>query len=108
MPTNSSLSIEKEIRMIVVAGGVPILPDRKDAALAACLEVEAPTRLEDGCISYTYYFGISDPNYLHIFEEWESEDALNAHLQTAHTQKFLGGIGDFAAGMPVVNKYIVS
>lgn len=93
--------------MIVVAGGLRIREDKRDLATKACLAVEAVTRREPGCLSYTFFFGISEPSYLHVFEEWESEEAVSAHLQAAHTQAFLGSIGEFAAGIPVVNKYVV-
>ena len=94
--------------MIVIAGGVPIQGGLKEEVIRACLDVEGPTRSEPGCISYTYFFGVSDPNYLHVFEQWESEEALQAHLQSPHTVAFLTKVPSFAAGMPVVNKYIIS
>ena len=94
--------------MIIIAGGVPIQSGMKEEVIKACLDVEGPTRLEPGCISYTYFFGVSDPNYLQVFEQWESEEAIQAHLQTPHVQTFFSRIPGFAAGMPIVNKYVVA
>jgi quinol monooxygenase YgiN len=94
--------------MIIVAGGLRIQPNSRDEASAACIEVEKATREESGCISYAFHFGIAEPDYLHVFEQWESEDALNAHMQQLHTQAFLTKVGGFAAEAPVVNIYEVA
>ena|SRR6185503_6649412 len=94
--------------MIVVGGGVHVHEGLKDAAIAACREMEVPTQAETGCISYKFYIGITDPNYLHVFEEWESDEALDAHIRAPHTQLFLGKLAECAAEAPIVTKYVVT
>lgn len=39
---------------------------------------------EDGCISYTYYFAVYDPNIILLVEEWESKEKQQYHLTQKH------------------------
>ena len=48
----------------------------------------APTRLEDGCLSYNLYTGESD-SFL-FFEHWASPAALDAHSKTPRFLKTIG------------------
>jgi quinol monooxygenase YgiN len=43
-----------------------------------------PTRKEAGCISYVLLQNDADPLEFTFEEEWASNAALNAHLQTPH------------------------
>lgn len=94
--------------MIVVSGGAPLQPGTVEWAVKLVEEVQTATRAEAGCISYTFYFGVTDPNALHVFEEWESEEALNSHLQQEYTQSFLASLGELVAGPPDVKRYDVN
>ena len=46
--------------MIVVAGKIPIRADKRDEAVAAAELMAAKTNEEEGCISYGFFFSISD------------------------------------------------
>ncbi len=46
----------------------------------------APTRAEEGCLRYVLVEDPRDPALLSFVEEWASEAALEAHLQTPHLQ----------------------
>ena len=94
--------------MVIVAGSVEIKPERREEAVEAMLRVVRATKPESGCIAYDFYTDLADPNRFHVYEEWESDAALSAHLQQAHTQEFLGGIGELVASPPIVNKYEVA
>ncbi len=50
-------------------------------ALAALVE---PTRQENGCVNYDMHQGVEDPALFYFYENWESAEALDAHLQTPH------------------------
>jgi quinol monooxygenase YgiN len=36
---------------------------------------------ESGCISYTFSADLVEPGLIHVFEEWQSQDALDAHFK---------------------------
>jgi quinol monooxygenase YgiN len=42
------------------------------------------TRAEPGCALYSYAVDVIDPNLLHVAEEWSSEEAIDAHMQSPH------------------------
>ena len=94
--------------MVVVAGTARLQPGTGARAQQVIEEVVAKTRQEPGCYSYTFYIEVGDPNTLHVFEEWESNEALDAHIQREHTQRFLAALGELVAAPPDVNKYEIS
>ena len=94
--------------MVVVAGRVRVKPESRDAAMKAAMRVVQTTKAEPGCRMYDFYTDIADPNIIHVFEEWESEEALNQHLQAAHTQEFLQQLPQFLAGETTLTRYWVA
>jgi quinol monooxygenase YgiN len=93
--------------MIVVAGSVPIAPDKLDSVREAIAVVCQATRTEQGCISYDFSFDAGDPSLVRVFERWETAAALDAHLAQPHTQRFLEALGGMASGAPDVQRYVV-
>jgi quinol monooxygenase YgiN len=79
--------------MIIVKGEVRF-GDREIARLKGELAAMiAATRAEPGCAAYAYAVDLGDPNLLHIAEEWSSEEALDAHMQTPHMAKLGAALG---------------
>jgi quinol monooxygenase YgiN len=81
--------------MIVVAGEIDIQMEDCDGFAAAALNMAHATRMEDGCIAYSFYADISFPGRFHVYEEWQSEEALAAHAASDHMKTWretLGGL----------------
>jgi len=93
--------------MIIVHGTIPIQSDRRDHALELARRMSTATRREAGCISYDFYVGLSDPNTLMLFQEWESMEALMEHFQTPHMEEFLRELPGVVAGEIVTRRYAV-
>ena len=74
--------------MIVVAGTMVVDADQHDAMVDAANLVSAATRQEDGCLSYEFFADLNDRSRFHVFEEWESLEALEAHRRTDHIRAF--------------------
>jgi quinol monooxygenase YgiN len=53
----------------------------------------AATRAEPGCARYSYSVDISDPNLLHVAEEWSDEEAVAAHMAAPHMAELMGALG---------------
>jgi len=94
--------------MITIAGRVPIRPEMRVKAIEAAIKVVRATQSDAGCLQYHFYADLEDPNMLHVFEEWASQEELAAHLRQPHTVEFLAGIAGMAAGAPIVKRYVVS
>ncbi len=78
------------------AGSEAVLQD-------ALAELVAPTRAEDGCISYELFRSASDSSTFITVERWRSQDDLDAHMQTAHIAHALQTAGDAIDGGPAIH-----
>ena len=93
--------------MIIVHGKFPIKPEIRDDALDMMRRMAVASRAEYGCVSYEFYIGLSDPNTLLLFQEWESVDALQGHFDTNHMEEFLEQLPDILNGEVSTRRYEV-
>ena len=94
--------------MIVIAVTIPVKPAAREEARTLFTVLEAATRQEAGCLNYTFYADRNDPNTLFLFEEWESEEALANHYQTAHMKEFTPHAPTILSGTPSAKRYTVT
>ncbi len=88
-----------------VVARIVALPDQVDALKAVLLGLVAPTRREVGAIKYDLLQNRVDPTDFTFIEEWESEDALNAHLASAHLAAAIAKIPALVAKEPDIRRY---
>ena len=94
--------------MIVIAGSVAIKPEQRDEAARVALAMARASQAEAGCATYRFSADLDDPNTFHIFEEWESEDALARHFATDHMRVFREHIPRMVAGPLRIVRYAVA
>jgi quinol monooxygenase YgiN len=68
-------------------------PNHLDEILSLCRELVEITRSEKGCIRYGVYRDAEHPELLTMIEEWESREALDAHLHAAHFTRIVPQLG---------------
>ncbi|HET6963561.1 MAG TPA: putative quinol monooxygenase [Acidimicrobiales bacterium] len=66
--------------MLVVGGTFDVEPSDRDAFIAARHDSMRTSRQEKGCLEYTFAADPIDPGRVILFERWESQEALDAHL----------------------------
>jgi quinol monooxygenase YgiN len=66
--------------MVIVAGVFTMDPGQREAYLAGRIELMRVSRAEKGCIEYTFAADPLDPGRVVLFEKWESQEDLDAHL----------------------------
>lgn len=93
--------------MIIVHSNIPIKPEHSEAAMRLAREMAASTQDEAGCISYEFFVGLEDPNTLVLLQEWETMEALVAHFQTAHMERFLEELPPLLASEVTTRRYAV-
>lgn len=93
--------------MIIVHGTIPLKPAAVDEALVLARDMAAATQAEPGCLSYDFYVGVSDPNTLLLFQEWETMEALMEHFKTAHMEVFLRELPRLLDGEIATRRYAV-
>jgi quinol monooxygenase YgiN len=70
--------------MLIVAGTVRVPPANLDAFRPHMAAMMAASQAEAGCFDYNYAEDVTQAGLIHVFERWESQDALDAHFQTPH------------------------
>lgn len=94
--------------MLVIAGTVAIDPEKVEVGTAAAVEMMQETRKESGCISYTFASSIEEPGRFQIFEEWESQEALDAHFASPHMARFQAAVGGMGVREMKVQRYEIA
>ena len=65
---------------ILINGTVDFEPADAAKAVEAAADLMAETRTQDGCRHYVWSLDPAVPGRVYVYENWESEDALAAHL----------------------------
>lgn len=56
--------------------------------------VEETNAKDAGCIRYEMYQDLENPLVVTVIEEWETQEALDAHMQSGHFLELIPHIGD--------------
>ena len=82
--------------MIIIAGTLTFDADKAGLLAEGFDKMQAASLAEDGCHAYEYYLDRKSPGTVLMFEKWETDEALAAHMQSPHMAEFgatMGGIG---------------
>ena len=66
--------------MIIIAGSVTVDPEQRAAALEAGRTLMQETRALKGCVDYVWSADPAVPDRIYVYERWEREADLAAHL----------------------------
>lgn len=91
--------------MIIVTAKFTAKPGMRDKVVEISQKAIALTRKEEGNISYTLFESSDDDVTLMYFEEWETLEALKAHLGTEHIKEGREARKDLIEGAPVVRVF---
>jgi len=94
--------------MIVIKAAFQAKPGKVDELKVACQAMATATHAEPTNISYTFSSDLADPTWLHLFEEWETEEGLAEHFATPHMADFITALGELLDGGAPTTKYVVS
>ena len=94
--------------MIVVSGVIELGSKDREAAIEAAKKMAEASRSEDGCISYSFYIDIENPNMIRVFEEWSSDEALATHFDAPHMTEFREALRQIELKSRAVKHYTVS
>ncbi len=94
--------------MLVIAGTIEIDPAAWDEAVGLVTEMMIATRAEEGCEAYTFSADLEDPGRLHLFERWESPDALAAHFDSPHMARFQAAAARLGVRATEIVRYEIS
>ena len=90
--------------MITTFGVLRLNPAKRDEALYEYRHLVEESGKEPGCRNYVVSADFSDPCLLYIFEEWDDEEALEAHRRSDHFVAHRARSAGHIAGA-VINHY---
>lgn len=92
-------------QIIYVVARVLALPDKVEELKTLLLGLVEATRKETGVIKYELLQNQSDPTDFTFVEEWESGEALDTHLASAHLQTTVAQLEGLTAAPPDIRRY---
>ncbi|HXB15015.1 MAG TPA: putative quinol monooxygenase [Solirubrobacteraceae bacterium] len=75
--------------MIVVTGRVQIPEQNRERFLEIATAMCSASRADGGCAGYRVYEDAEQPGRFVFIEEWQDDDALQAHFRQPHTGAFM-------------------
>src|SRR3954468_9146136 len=86
--------MSKQITTIARLKAKPGAEARLEELLRSLIE---PTRAESGCIDYTMHRALEEPGVYYFYDNWRSQDDLDAHFQTPHMKRVIQTAPDVLA-----------
>ena len=84
---------------LTIVAKIKARADRVELVRTELEKLIAPTRAEAGCVQYDLHTDNEDPCVFLFFENWESRELWQAHMDSPHLQDFLatteGAIEEF-------------
>ena len=91
------------LRPVRVVATFAVKPEKVDDVGRLALEtLVRPSRKDRGCLRYDLCQDVSDPARFAMLEEWESDEALEAHLAQPWLRAAIARLGPLLAGRPVI------
>ena len=84
--------------LLTVIANMRAKPGKTDELRAALEALVEPTSREAGYVTYDLHQSVTDPAVFYFYENWESGEHLDAHLDTPHLRDFAARIDDLLDG----------
>jgi quinol monooxygenase YgiN len=90
---------------IIIAGEVDFPPENREAALIGAKALIDMALGEAGCRHYAWTADPHHPGRVHVFEEWDSPEELQAHLEGEAYRGMLGHLSGYSILNADTRKY---
>lgn len=94
--------------MIITIATLKSKPEKQEDLAGMLAQLAAVSRNDPGCISYAFHVDIEDPTTFRSIEMWDSQDQLDAHMQTPHVGAAIAGAPDLLDADIQIDSYSVS
>lgn len=94
--------------MIVLKAQLTIDPARRAAFLHHMNTLVQASMAENGCISFGCYEDVTAPGSFIVLAEWQNQDALKQHEESAHVTAFKAQAGQMIVSRQETRIYTVS
>ncbi len=90
---------------LCVVAHIRALPEKQEELKKLLVGLVGPTRKEAGCIRYQLFRNNEDPRDFTFIEEWQSDAALDTHLNRPNLKAAFAAFPDLVDGTPLVSRY---
>ncbi len=94
--------------MIIVSGKAKVRPGAVDKVRKEMEAAITNSRLESGCIDYSYGIDVLDPETIIVLEYWENQEALTAHFSQPYMAAWISALNNAGVISQDVKAYDVS
>ncbi|HEY5335383.1 MAG TPA: putative quinol monooxygenase [Mycobacteriales bacterium] len=81
-------------------------PGSENVVRGALSDLVAPTRLEEGNVSYELFESGATPGTFVTVETWRDQAAMDGHMQTAHIAQAFTVAGEHLAAAPAIHPLV--
>jgi quinol monooxygenase YgiN len=92
---------------VVISGEIDVDPETREATILDAQPLIAAALAEPGCVHYAWTADPAKPGRVHVFEEWDTEADLIAHLAAAPYRDMAGHLAARGILSAVTRKYRV-
>jgi quinol monooxygenase YgiN len=93
--------------MILMHAEMPVAPEHREQALDLCEELAEASRAEAGVVDYRVTTDVEAPDTIRVIEQYEDDDAVEAHMSSGHFESFQADIAPHLAGEPELYRFEV-
>jgi quinol monooxygenase YgiN len=84
---------------LTIVANITANADKVELVKAELLKLIETTRAEDGCVQYDLHQDNKDPAHFLFYENWESRELWQAHMNAQHLQDYMaatdGAVAEF-------------
>lgn len=84
--------------LLTVIAHMKAADGKADELRDALVKLVEPTSKEDGFVNYDLHESTTEPGTFYLYENWDSEAQLDAHLTAPHLVEFASRIPDLIDG----------
>lgn len=88
--------------MYIISRKFTCKPGAKEKLLVLVSRLIEPSRLEVGCINYSFYEDQFSPGVFLFYEEWQSREAIDAHFSKPYFVSFMEQFPVLIEGKPEI------
>lgn len=87
--------------MLVIYATIDIKESWRAKARTEILEFHKVAVQEPGCLDYIFASDLAVPGRIHVYERWESDEAMAAHMANDHSTRFAKLMNEMAESVKV-------
>ncbi|MDI3326287.1 putative quinol monooxygenase [Pontibacterium granulatum] len=86
---------------LTIVARIEAKPDQVELVRSELIKLIEPTRAETGCIQYDLHQDNNQPEVFLFFENWETRELWQAHMENDHLKAYLAAVDGAVANFSV-------